>query len=1078
MKLSMLNNRNGKLLAAVLLCMNTVTVAQLHAGVAPDIQSVQQSQGVKGQVVDSKGEAIIGATVKVKGTQSGSVTDFDGNFSINGVRRGTLVITYVGYVTKEVEFKSGESVKVTLVEDTKVVDEVVVIGYGVQKKSSTTGAISSVKAEDMENRTISSVQEALQGKTAGVQLISSGTGPGDTGSIRVRGVSSNASTEPLYVVDGVRLSNISGLDPNNIESMEVLKDGASAAIYGAEAGNGVILITTKKGKKGMGRLSYDFQFSSQSLAKHPNLMNAQEYITYMADEGGQIQRAAAEAYWAETGYADTDWIDATFENSKMMKHTLSFTGGNEQGNYYLSLGYLDNDGIIKGKNDYNKRLSGTINAEYKIKPWLTVGTTNNISKSNTRKVSTNTQQDNVLLSAMNLDPMTPVVFPNGTMSEFMSNALATGRTLWTDANGDYYGLSPYVEHGYNSVLQTETKQQYSSAFRVNGSAYANLNIVKGLVFTSRFGYALTGIRQSNVSLPYYANNLSKQDYVEMSSMNKTRIYYQWENFANYNTTIADAHNISAMLGMSFQETTEDYVTGSLTANGEDAILKNDPAFYYLSYASSSATKDVEGEKTRTNKLSYFGRIGYDYKGRYMAQATLRADAADTSILPADRRWGYFPSFSVGWAISEEPFFKPLADKISHLKIRASWGQNGSLASLSNYAYSNGIIYKYGYPFQGQVVTTTSNADSGPGGGPGDGPGAGADSGSTATVTTGTAVIPGAYPNSLGNHDLKWETSEQLNIGIDARFFKNRLTLGMDYFKKTTKDLLINGTTPSLTIGGTTSPINAGNVENKGFEFDLGWRDNIGKLKYGIKANLATLSNEVTYLDPSLQRIAGNGTGQYDITYFEKGYPIYYFRGFRYAGVESSTGNPQFYAKDGSITTNPTDDDLTYIGDALPDFTYGITLTADYKNFDLTIFGSGSYGNDIFYAVTSTDKKTVNRIKEVYYNDRWTASNPSGSRPRANATNEDKYAASSAMVYSGSYFKIKQIQLGYTFPKKMLNKLYISNLRVYGSLDDFFTFTSYPGLDPEVSANAVTGMGMDYGAYPASKKLVLGVNIEF
>ncbi len=1004
----------------------------------------QAQMKVTGQVVDQTGEAIIGASILEKGTTNGTITDLDGNFVLTVKRNATLEISYIGYITQVLQ--ASPTMNIVLKDDTKALEEVVVVGYGVQKKSSLTGSISSVKAEDMENRTISSVQEALQGKTAGVQLIGSGTGPGDSGSIRVRGISSNASTDPLYVVDGVRLKDISGIDPNNIESMEVLKDGASAAIYGAEAGNGVILITTKKGKKGTSKINYDFQFSSQSLAKKPNLMNSEEYIGYMADEGGQINRAKAEAYWQSTGYADTDWIGETFENSKTMKHTLSFTGGNENGNYYLSLGYLDDNGIIVGNKDYNKRLTATVNAEYKVKPWMTVGTTNNISKNNVNRLTTNSPSgQNVLIAAMNYDPMTPVVFPNGTMSADMENYQKAGKVLWTDEDGNYYGLSPYVTHGYNPLLMIKTRQQRASAYHVNGSFYANINIMKDLLFTSRLGYALAGVRKSEVNLPFYASDLSSQNYVELSSTNKTTIYYQWENFVNYSKTIADKHNISAMLGMSFQEQTEDYVTGSLKANGEDAVTMNDPAFYYLSYASSSATKNLEGEKIRTNKLSYFGRLGYDYKGRYMIQATLRADAADLSILPAKKRWGYFPSVSAGWTISEESFFSSLKSAVDNLKLRISWGRNGSLASLNNYPYSNGIIFRYAYPVNG----------------------------------SGATLVNGAYPNSLGNYDLRWETSEQFNVGLDARFLNSRLTFGMDYFKKTTKDLLITGTTPSLSIGGTTSPINAGNVENKGFEFELGWKDNIKGFRYGISANLATLSNKVTYLDPSLQRIEGTGTNNgYTLTYFEEGYPIYYFRGFKYAGAEASSGNPQFYAADGSITTNPTDADLTFIGDAIPDFTYGITLTAAYKGFDLTVFGSGTQGNDIFYGVTSIDKKTVNRIKEVYYNDRWTSSNTTALRPRANCMNEDKYASSSAMVYDGSYFKIKQIQLGYTLPKNLLQKMFISNLRIYASLDDFFTFTSYPGMDPESSYNSTTGTGVDYGSYPASKKVVLGLNIEF
>lgn len=329
---------------------------------------------------------------------------------------------------------------------------------------------------------------------------------------------------------------------------------------------------------------------------------------------------------------------------------------------------------------------------------------------------------------------------------------------------------------------------------------------------------------------------------------------------------------------------------------------------------------------------------------------------------------------------------------------------------------------------------------------------------------------------MGNDELKWETSEQINLGLDGLLFKGRMNFGIDYFSKKTKDLLVNGTTPSLVIGGTTSPMNAGNVSNKGFEFELGWRDNIGDFSYGIRGNLATLKNEVTYIDPSITRLAGSTFHTYTITYFEQGYPVYYFRGYKFTGIDPKTGNPQFADLDNSGDIS--DGDLTDIGNAIPKFTYGITLTAAYKGFDFTLFGSGSSGNKIFNCINRPDYQMVNKMKEVFYDDRWTVDNPNGTKPRAGADNLDKYACSSAMVYDGSYFKIKQIQLGYNLPKTLLKKAAINSLRLYVSLDDFFTFTKYPGFDPEASANATSGMGIDKGAYPMSKKVVMGFNLEF
>ena len=997
----------------------------------------QSQVRVTGKVIDNLGEPMIGVSILEKGTTNGVVTDIDGNYSLNAKEGGTLVFSYVGYITQEHPVTGG-TLNITLKEDAETLDELVVVGYGVQKKSSVTGAISSVKAEDMENRTVTTAAQALQGKTAGVQLITTSSAPGETPTIRVRGYSSNVASDPLYVVDGVRLDDISGIDPNDIESMEVLKDAASAAIYGAEAGNGVILITTKKGKAGTGKIAYDFQLTSQSVARMPKLLNAQEYITYMT-EGGFLNYDDIMAAWDGT---DTDWVNETFENSLMQKHNLSFSGGSDKGNYYLSLTYLNNDGIVKGDKDTYERMTATINAEYNIKPWLKVGTTNQIGKYNKQSVSSQYEYGSLFSGILLMDPLTAVTYSPDNLPTNMQNALDQGKTLLQDENGNYYGVSNwYTGENYNPLVMRDNNETTYSGFNVTGSIYADFKPFNGFTFTSRFGYRLSGYRQSVTNLPFYGNATQSRDYVTQNNTSSTTIYYQWENFANYAKTFNDDHTLTAMLGMSFQEQSYDYVYGALDADGEDAILQNDPGFYYLNYASSSAVKGVAGEETRSAKMSYFGRVGYDYKGRYMVQASLRADAADLSVLPASNRWGYFPAVSAGWTISEEDFFAPLKGQVTSLKLRGSWGQNGSLAALSGYPYSTDMSSVGYYP-----------------------------------SSSGNNYTTGVGPSSLGNDDLKWETSEQWNIGFDARFLRDRLTFSVDYFNKKTKDLLVSGTTPSLVIGGSTSPINAGNVSNKGWELELGWRDNIKDFSYSIRTNLATLKNQVTYLDPSLDRISGATYHTYTISYFEEGYPVYYFRGYKFTGVDPETGDPTFadLNNDGEIT----DDDRTYIGDAIPDFTYGITLNAAWRGLDLTIFGTGSYGNDIFHASYRPDYSTSNKMKEIFYDNRWTSTNTSGTVPRAGANDMEKYITSDAMVYDGSYFKIKQIQLGYTLPKSWLKKTYLSNLRLYCSLDDFFTFTKYPGFDPEASASSTSGMGIDKGGYPTSKKVVFGINVEF
>ena len=995
------------------------------------------AQGIKGTVIDENGEPVIGATVAEKSNpKNATITDFDGNFTVN-VNAGKIIqITYIGYETQETAAKNGMTIK--LRPDNKVLDEVVVVGYGVQKKSSVTGAISQVKPEDMENRTIANAQQALQGKTSGVQIIQSSAAPGSSPTIRVRGYSSNSSSEPLFVVDGVRLGDISGIDPSTIASMEILKDAASAAIYGAEAGNGVVLITTKKGKPGQGKISYDFMFTDESLARIPKMLNSEQYIQYM-DEGNIFTKDYLLKNW--DGVTNTAWTDVAFNHGHMQKHALSFTGGNDRGNYYLSLAYLNNNGIVKGDADVYKRLTATINSEYKIKDWLKVGTTNQIEKYDVRSVSSNNEYGSLLTSILMLDPLTPDTYTAENLPYQMVNAQANGKQLLQDENGNYYAVSKfYAGEQYHPMIMRDNGLSKNQGFNINGSIYGDFTPAKGLTITSRFGYRLAGSNNSSTSLPFYGNGVQSRDFLDFSAGSSTSIYYQWENFANYMKTFG-GHTVTAMVGMSFQKSTSNNVNGSLTANGEDALKKNDPLFYYLNYANASATKGVSGETNESTKYSYFGRLSYDFMGRYLLQASLRADAADLSKLSKKTRWGYFPAVSVGWTLSEEKFFAPLKSWFDSLKFRASWGQNGSLSALGGYSYSTDMALGGLYPFSSGINYTQA-----------------------------------AAPSTMGNDDLKWETSEQLNFGFDGILLGGRMTFGVDYFIKKTKDLLVWGTTPSLIIGGSTSPMNAGNVENKGFEFELGWRDHIGDFNYSIRGNLSTLSNKVTYIDPSITRLSGSNFHTYTITYFEKGYPVYYFRGYKFAGIDSETGNPLFedLDDDGKVS----DGDLTCIGDAIPDFTYGITLTAAYKGIDLTVFGTGSYGNQIFNCINRPDYAASNRLKEVFYDNRWTAENKNGTVPRAGANDMDKYACSSAMVYDGSFFKIKQIQLGYTLPKSLINKVFLSHARIYASLDDFFTFSKYPGFDPEAATNATSGMGIDKGGYPTSKKVVLGLNIEF
>ena len=998
-----------------------------------------QQVKVSGKVSDTNNEPMIGVSILEKGTTNGVISDLDGNYELSVNKGATLVFSYIGYVTQE-KPTTGGTLNIILKEDNQTLEEVVVVGYGVQKKSSVTGSISQVKSEDMHNRTITNAEQALQGKTAGVQIISASAAPGSNPSIRIRGYSSNSSSDPLFVVDGLRTTNISNLDPNDIESMEVLKDAASAAIYGAQAGNGVVLITTKKAKKGVRRISYDFQFSSQSLGKTPEVLNAKEYIQYMT-EGNLIPQATIDRYW--DGHTDTDWMDETFENSTMQRHNINFQGANENGSLFASLSYLKNNGPVVGNKDVFDRITGTVNADYKIKDWLKLTSNNSFSRYHVQTVSEGSATGSIMLSALQLDPLTPIVYTPDKLPDTMVNYQNQGHTLIQDGNGNYYSISPYGDsNNINPYIMRDRGVSKKEGFVFSGSTYLDFTPIKELVITSRLGYRYTVTDSYGYQMPNITCSDLYQDYVSVDATSANTTYWQWENFANYTKTFKDVHNLNAMIGMSFSSNTAFGVTGNVHGNGPSdiGITKLDPNYAYFNYKTGTAVQTVsDGEKRKYANLSYFGRISYDYASKYFAQFTLRADAADLSILPLQKRWGYFPAASVGWVISNEKFMRNVKP-ISHLKLRASWGQNGSIAGLSDYMYDATIQSNIIYPMTKDVVYNT-----------------------------------GSLPSATGNYDLKWETSEQLDFGIDLRMFNDRLGVTADYYEKKTKDLIVTGITPSLIVGNTTSPMNTGNVKNSGFEFELSWRDNIKDFNYSVKANIATLKNKVTYLDRTLERIgsatsAGIGT----INYFEEDHPIWYMRGYQCTGIDPETGNPTFADLNGDGMIG--DADQTEIGSAIPDFTYGITLNASWKGLDLTVFGSGSYGNDVFVAYNRTSRMKANTVKE-FYDERWIKPGDNAKYARSNPSDYDKYLKSSKFVFDGSYFKIKQIQLGYSLPSSLLKKMCLNSLRLYCSLDDFFTFTKYPGFDPEFTSTG-DAMGLDMGSYPSSKKVVFGLNLVF
>ena len=995
---------------------------------------------VKGTIVDNFNSPVIGASILQKGTTNGTISDLEGNFTLTVPENSILVFSYIGYITQEKT--AAPTMHIKLAEDNQSLDEVIVVGYSVQKKSVVTGAISSVKTDDILRSTNTRPEQALQGKTSGVQVLSSSGAPGESMKIRVRGYSSNGNSEPLFIVDGLRTTDISTLEPNNIASMEVLKDGASAAIYGAEGGNGVILITTKSGKSGRTQIDYNFQYTIQSLGKTSKMMNGSQYLDYMQE----AQLISSEV--TDNGI-NTNWIDETFENAPMMKHNLSISGGNDKMTYLASLSYLNQEGIVVGDQDNYKRYSGMFNGSVQAKKWLKISSNLQFNRSIRSSISQNDESRGVISNALMMDPLTPVIYEAGSaLPAHVQNLIDAGHDLMTDENGNYYGISNYVTgECINPLVQRNLMQTETTNSSMIGNIALDITPFKGFVFTSRLGIRFNQYNAHVYKPGFYYNSEMNNSTPSVSDADATTTYWQWENFASYNKSI-NKNNFTVMVGTAVSQ----YEYKTVKASGYP-LLKDEESFADLDFVSSQAGSNVGGTTLTDRKASFFGRVNYDYDNKYLFEATLRCDGAGLSILPRDKRWGVFPAFSLGWVITRENWF-PQNTPISYLKIRGSWGQNGSLSNLQNYSYASNIASSG----SGLSYLTWASINA-----------------SYLYPLADGSYVTAARPSSLGNYNLTWETSEQIDLGVDLRAFNDRLSFGFDYFHKKTKNLITQNT-PALEAGNTASPINGGNVLNKGFEFDLGWRSNIGDFNYSINANLSTLHNEVTYLDPSIDRISGLSLMSWNTTTaFETGYPVWYFRGYKTNGLtEDGDVNIVDTNGDGTINTN----DMTMIGSAIPNFTYGATLNMEYKGFDFTVFISGSAGNDILYGCRRPDRPTTNRLAEFAEN-RWSSTNPSAKYPSAYyQTTNTNFWCSDMMVFDGSYMKVKQLQLGYTFPKKLMSKCGTTNLRLSVSLEDFFTVTSYPGMDPEASASDNHSIGVDRGYFPNAKKVMFGASLSF
>lgn len=1016
------------------------------------LNTFAQEYQVTGKVADAENNPMPGINITVKGTTTGTITDVDGNYVLKlSSPDAIIVFSAVGYLSQEFTISGNQQIDVVLEEDVKSLDEVVVIGYGIQKKSLVTGSISSINSDDMVT-TVQRVEQALQGKAAGVTVLPSSGAPGSGMKVRIRGTGSNGDAEPLYIIDGMKSGDMNFLNPDDIESIEVLKDAASSAIYGTEGANGVVIITTKSGKKGESIVDYSFSYALQQAPKMPTLMNAEQYATFMNEIYDPAENINIPNPTSLKGVEGTNWFDETFESAPMTQHNLSISGGTEKSTYMFSAGYLSQNGILGGSKSNFDRITLRVNAKHEVKKWLEIG--NNIAFTNAKRSAV--EEDDgfkgVINSIIMMDPTVPATYQSDNIPDFVTDLINDNEPLLKDDAGNYYGLSQWQSTGeiYSPLIRLARNKDRDVNNKLLGSAYATIKPLEGLSITTRVGVDVSYSSFNSWNPSYYANTDTKGTSAIIEIDEDRYSTWLWETFASYNKKF-DKHNVTALIGTSAQEFRHYYID---TESGP--MLKEIDAFRYPDHVASEDGDDVDGNLETNTLQSYFGRLSYDYDGKYLLEATLRRDGS--SLFSENNRWGNFPSFSGGWVLSNEDFWP--VDQINYFKLRASWGKNGSVSNLKSDNYLALITFADIYYPNG----------------------------------TGT-LIPGGEPALVPNPDLSWEESVQTDIGLDLRAFDSKLTFSVDYFQKLNKSLLTPGT-PALSIGLAPSFVNAGDVENKGFEFELGYSDNVGELFFSVNANITKVTNKVTFLNATATSIGGSdlptlGT----LTYFEIDEPVWYFKGFETAGIFKDDAQIAAWKAENNITDDSykpapgdpivvnheddgtiNDEDMTNIGNPQPDLLYGLNLDFRYKGFDLNVFMQGVWGNEVFMGFVRADRGRVNRL-EYFYENRWTAEKTDAILPRADYFGSH-FLKSDLMVQSGAYLKIRQIQLGYELPEDLLSKVKVKRARVYVSLNDFFTFTNYIGIDPEVGSGTDNRQGLDFGMYPVAKKILGGINLSF
>ena len=989
-----------------------------------------QAQTVKGKIT-SEGQLLPGATVIVKGTTNGTTSDFDGSYTLNNVPADAyIVVSYVGFVTQEVAVEGRTEINVDLPEDLAALDEVVIVGYGSKKKSVVTGAISSVNSKQFETASNQRIEQVLQGRVSGVTVSSSSGSPGQGAQIRIRGAGSSGNSEPLYIVDGMKVTSISDIPPSDIANIEILKDAASAAIYGTEGANGVVLITTRAGRQGDLRLSFSTQLGTQFVNTDLELMNASQFVQYMNEAGFTNV--------VDNG-VNTNWIDETFSSAAIQRYDLNLSGGGERTNYYGSFSHLDQDGIVGGDNSNFKRTTYRFNIKSQVADWLELGANSTYSNSNRRGIVENNDTRGVLQNALILDPLTPVFYGDGQVPQtVIDNSNNAGVPLLT-SGGRVFGYPTYSTGEVVNPLALANVINRTT-FDSNNfltTLYAKFTIIDGLNFTTRYGYERGNDEIINTISPFFVSSeASNTAYTGSQNVFKD-VRWLWENFMSYEKSFGK-HNFKALLGYSAEDRD---VEQPISRNGSIAI--SDFNGYDFELPEFNGVNNVAIiPPFLDNLVSTFGRLSYNYDDKYLFEGSLRADTSDK--FPSANKTGVFPAVSAGWVASRENFWGE-DSFFDFFKFRASWGQNGSRANLSGNSDQTFIITR----LNGLDIDYLGNV--------------------------------GAQINGFANTNLVWETSEQLNFGVDLRAFNNKLRFTTEYYRKTTRDLIVlDGSliTPG-SAGFNSNSFNAGTIVNRGFEFEIGYGDTTDSgFRYNINLNASTLDNEVTEIlfVPEGTSLVGAGAPQNPdgVTRFAEGQPAWFFYGFKTNGIDPATGEVIRVDTNGDGVVN--NNDKTFIGSPHPDVFYGGNINLGYKNFDFNLQFQGTIGNDIISTYHQPSRPITNKPVH-FFTGRWTGPGDTNATYPGALNVNDAYD-SDLVVEDGSFMRIKQIQLGYTIPDDLSNKLRMSNARIYVSLDDFFTFTKYRGLDPEVGNFGFNSVGVDRGFYPTAARLIFGLSVNF